>query len=197
MSAHTKIDTASARELLRFGRQERRPVEMRAYVVRSDKSMVDVRVLDLSYNGCSVETVTRFVPGETVTLSVLSCGIVRAKVRWCKGRKAGLLFVRERGLQQHRERCAERVTLFGEIDVRRTGTIGYRVLCFDLSRHGCKCEYVERPRIEEKVWVKFPGLESLEAQVCWVEGSECGLRFARPIHPAVFDLLLLRFPAGS
>jgi hypothetical protein len=42
------------------------------------------------------------------------------------------------------------------------------------------------------VWVKFDGLEALEAQVCWVDGLKAGLAFALPIHAAVFEQLLAR-----
>ena len=40
--------------------------------------------------------------------------------------------------------------------------------------------------------VKLPGLETMEARVCWVDNFVAGLKFARPMHPAVFDLLLQR-----
>jgi hypothetical protein len=40
--------------------------------------------------------------------------------------------------------------------------------------------------------IKFEGFEVLDAQVCWVEGFVAGLRFEKPFHPAVFDLLLAR-----
>jgi hypothetical protein len=43
--------------------------------------------------------------------------------------------------------------------------------------------------------LKFDGLEAIEAEVCWVEGFVAGLQFDKPIHPAVFDLLLHRLGA--
>jgi hypothetical protein len=42
------------------------------------------------------------------------------------------------------------------------------------------------------LWVKLDGLESIEAIVCWVEESRLGLMFKAPLHPAVFDMLLVR-----
>jgi len=51
---------------------------------------------------------------------------------------------------------------------------------------------VTRPKLDETVWVKIDGLESLEALVCWVNGFEAGVEFVRPIHPAVFDFLINR-----
>lgn len=49
---------------------------------------------------------------------------------------------------------------------------------------------MERPKLDELVWVKIDGLQSLEAMVCWIRGFEIGLEFERPIHPAVFEMLV-------
>jgi hypothetical protein len=173
-------------------RHERRAVELRAFLVRAGDEIVDVRVLDLSYDGCRIETYSSLPAGEVVKLSVLGRGAIRAKVRWCKARKAGLSFETEPSPRKQWPRRALRVSVTAEILLRRSTTLGYRVRVFDASPYGCKCEFIERPRINERVWVKFEGLEALETEVCWVEDSSCGLRFANPIHPAVFDMLLHR-----
>lgn len=89
-------------------------------------------------------------------------------------------------------RKAERVALDAEVTLRRSGQNTYRVNVFDASPHGCRVEFVERPYAEERVWVRFDGLEALEALVCWTSGPVTGLRFSRPIYPAVFELLLRR-----
>jgi hypothetical protein len=68
---------------------------------------------------------------------------------------------------------------------------------FDASSHGCKVEFVERPEMQECVWVRFEGLEPLEAHVRWLEGHCAGLQFSRPIHPAVFDLMAERLRQGQ
>lgn len=89
-------------------------------------------------------------------------------------------------------RKSARVGLGAEVILRRTGNSSYRVRIFDVSLHGCKAEFVERPKLDEIVWVKFEGLQSLEAMVCWTRGFEVGLEFERPIHPAVFEMLVAR-----
>ena len=78
------------------------------------------------------------------------------------------------------------------MSLRRLGQNNYRVRVNDLSPEGCKVELVERPRVGEHVLIRFDGLESLDAEVCWVEGFVAGLRFEKPIHVSVFDLLLER-----
>jgi hypothetical protein len=65
----------------------------------------------------------------------------------------------------------------------------------DLSTDGCKVEFVERPSVGDPVSVKFDGLDTLEARVCWVKGHMAGLMFKNRIHHAVFDLLLRRLKA--
>ena len=47
-------------------------------------------------------------------------------------------------------------------------------------------------RVGEQLMIKFEGIETVQAEVCWVEGFIAGLKFQRPFHPAVFDLLVAR-----
>jgi hypothetical protein len=170
----------------------RRAVERRAYAVRHDNSILDLRVLDLSYDGCAVETIERLVPGELLNLSMLGRGFVRATVRWYKDRRAGLLFDPDQLPNTCRERAAERLPIAAQMSLRRSGRLGYPVRTSDLSVLGCKCEFVERPSIGERVWVKFAGLQAIAADVCWLADSNVGLQFRNPIHPAVFEVLLHR-----
>lgn len=89
-------------------------------------------------------------------------------------------------------RKGSRVTLSAEVTLRRAAKGSYRVKIIDASLHGCKAEFVERPELDETVWVKIDYLEAIEATVCWVRGLEVGLEFKRAIHPAVFDMLIHR-----
>jgi hypothetical protein len=91
-------------------------------------------------------------------------------------------------------RRSERVALDAGVALRRPGQLAYRVKIFDASLHGCRLEFVERPRLEEQLWVKFDGLQPLEAEVCWIEGFNAGVNFVQPIHPAVFDRLVAGLP---
>jgi hypothetical protein len=86
-------------------------------------------------------------------------------------------------------RSADRVTLTAEVSVRRPSAHAFRVRVLDASPRGLKLEFVDRPKVGERVWVKFTGLESLEATVRWVEGRIGGVQFEHPIHPAVFQRL--------
>ena len=174
-------------------RRERRPVTMLGYAMREDQSTVEVMVVDLSYEGCGIETPIEFAAGEALKLSVLRRGAIDCRVRWCANGKAGLVFEAETAkAAEQRKRRSERVPIEGEVSLRRIGKINYRVRLFDCSPDGCKTELVERPRIGEHVLVKMPHLESLDAEVCWVDGFTAGLRFEKALHPAVFDLMVQR-----
>ena len=89
-------------------------------------------------------------------------------------------------------RRAERVAVNAQVALRRSGRLGYRVRAFDASPLGCKLEFVERPRFDERVWVKFDGLDAIEGIVRWIDGFIAGVEFVRPLHPAVFAALLPR-----
>lgn len=90
------------------------------------------------------------------------------------------------------ERRSDRIEVNAEVALRRSGQLNYRVRVFDASPLGCKLEFVERPDLEERVWVKFDRLEAIEGVVCWTEGFHAGIEFDKPMHPAVFEMLLPR-----
>ena len=182
-------------------RGERRPVTLRAFGAREDGSTFELSLLDLSYEGCGIETAVKLAVGEALKLSVVGLGAIAARVRWFKDGKAGLIFdaVPAKPKQQWPRRH-QRIELTAEVSMRRLGKINYRVRVYDISLEGCRVELIDRPRIDEIVMIKLDGLEALEAETCWVEGVTAGLKFARAIHPAVFDLLIARLQgcaAGS
>jgi hypothetical protein len=188
--AFSKLTTAPIQ------RRERRAVTMRGYAVRDDGSSHEILVLDLSYEGCGIETPLALEPGERIKLSVLRRGAIDAEVRWCKRGKAGLVFIAEDpGAHGPCARRFQRVGLTAEVRLRRLGKANFQVAVTDASPDGCKVELVERPAVGEHVLGKFDGLEAHEAEVCWVEEFTAGLRFEKPMHPAVFDLLVERLNA--
>ncbi|MEO6581206.1 MAG: PilZ domain-containing protein [Sphingomicrobium sp.] len=101
------------------------------------------------------------------------------------------------GSSSQTPRKSARVGLEAEVSLRRSGHTNYRANVHDVSQEGCKVEFVERPLLDEIVWVKFEGLEALEAMVCWIDGFAAGLEFQRPVHPAVFKILLERLAAAN
>jgi hypothetical protein len=175
-------------------RRHRRPVTLAACATREDGSLIEMTVTNLSYDGCKVLTAAELTAGERLSLSVPRRGAIPATVRWSADGKAGLAFdadaVEEMPVRQPRRH--ERVSIEGEVSMRRSGKLNFHVHIFDLSPEGCKAEFVERPLIDEKLWIKFEGLEAMEGDVRWITGSRAGVQFTRPFHSAVFDMLIAR-----
>ena len=89
-------------------------------------------------------------------------------------------------------RQSGRVPLEAEITVRRAGYPNFRVQIDDISLEGCRIEFVDRPNLDERVWIKFDGLASIEGSVVWVKERSAGIQFDHAIHPAVFEDLVGR-----
>jgi hypothetical protein len=174
-------------------RELRRTVEFPAHILCENGEITRVDVLDLSYDGCCVETPVELPPGSTVKFSVVGLGSHDAQVRWHADGKAGLSFaIHGTWEREFKPRNVERTGLTADISLRRIGRQHYRVPVLDVSPEGCKVEFVERPRLDELVWVKFDHLEALEAAVCWVDGYSGGIKFLRPIYESVYTLLLTK-----
>jgi hypothetical protein len=174
-------------------RRERRPVRIDATASRADGSLVELTIVDFSHDGCGVLCSKDLNAGETLNIGVLRRGSAEAVVRWSADGRAGLAFTS----QHHAERLEtnrgyERLQVDAEVALRRAGKLPFRVRVYDLCPSGCKAEFVDRPETGEQVWIKFDGMEAMEAHVRWISGSKAGLKFARPIHAAVFDMLLAR-----
>jgi len=180
-----------------FQRRERRPTSLSAYATRKDGTVVEMTVVDLSSDGCGVFCPSPLEKGEPLNLAVLRRGTAAAVVRWSEGGRAGLSFTGDASVSPAVEpRCHERVAVEGEVSLRRAGKTQFRVHIYDICPDGCKAEFVDRPELGEQLWIKFDAMDALEADVRWVAGAKAGLRFSRPLHAAVFDMLLARLGRG-
>ena len=190
---HERLIPSEAKELKsKRGRENRRIVAFPELLLGNGE-ITRVDVLDLSYDGCAIETPIELEEGSALKLSVVALGAHDAHVRGYANGKAGLSFaVQSSWEKRFKPRAADRIELTAQLSLRRVGRKGYRARVFDVSADGCKVEFIERPRLDELVWVKFDWLEAVEASVCWVDGHYGGLKYLRPIYPAVFELLLTR-----
>lgn len=174
-------------------RRERRPTSLSAYATRQDGTVVEMTVVDLSSDGCGVLCPSPLQKGEPLNLAVLRRGTAGAVVRWSEGGRAGLSFTGDTSVSPTVEpRCHERVAVEGEVSLRRAGKTQFRVHIYDICPDGCKAEFVDRPELGEQLWIKFDAMDALEANVRWITGAKAGLRFRRPLHAAVFDMLIAR-----
>lgn len=179
----------------RIEREQRKPVKLWASVFPCEGPSIAVIIVDMTYDGCKLTTPVPLEIGSKVKLSVPKLGTLNAEVRWYADEYAGLRFIHAES-HDHEEDVAnrkqERVELSTTVSLRRMGRTQYQARVLDLSPTGCKVEFVERPRPGEQLWVKFEGLDSIEATVRWVDGYYGGIEFVKPIHPAVFEVLQKR-----
>jgi hypothetical protein len=181
-------------------RRERRSthrLEKPAYAILENGSYADVRLLELCYEGCSIACAVELRAGDKIKLSVHGRGVIDAEVRRYSKGEAGIVFNPDSGPKEPWPRRGTRVRVAADVSLRRTGKIAYKVTVFDVSPYGCKVEFVDRPRIDEHVWIRFPGLEPVAGEVCWVVPPYAGMSFLNVIHPAVFDLMLARLGPES
>jgi hypothetical protein len=77
------------------GRKDRNPVEIDAVVQRDDGSRAEVRLSDLTEEGCRIETDDHFRIGEQVQIAIPRLGQLSAQVRWALPGSAGARFLAE------------------------------------------------------------------------------------------------------
>lgn len=89
-------------------------------------------------------------------------------------------------------RRGTRLSLKGNVMVRRVGGFNFEVTLKDVSPGGCRVEMLEPSEVGDPVITRFPQLEPLGSRVCWAKGTTTGVQFLTTMHPAVFDSLLTR-----
>jgi hypothetical protein len=77
------------------GRKDRNPVEIDAVVQRDDGSKAEVRLSDLTDEGCRIETDNHFRIGEQLQIAIPRLGQLSAQVRWALPGSAGARFLAE------------------------------------------------------------------------------------------------------
>ena len=82
---------------------------------------------------------------------------------------------------------ADRVRTVIACEVRQGSRPWAAVRLEDISATGFRIAAFPECRPELELRVRIPGLQLLNAKVCWKEGASVGCEFAQPLHIAVFD----------
>lgn len=69
--------------------------------------------------------------------------------------------------------------------VRKRGAYAIQGRVADLTADGCRIIGVGPFPADGEMWVRLDGLESLASRAVWSERGLAGVRFDRPLHPAV------------
>jgi hypothetical protein len=83
-------------------RNERREVDVAAVAYLPDGTAIDVRLTNISYEGCQLQAKQMLPIGEKLKLALPRLGEVPAQVRWSIGSKAGLYFLLEESVADER-----------------------------------------------------------------------------------------------
>lgn len=73
-------------------RPDRRPVELRGFALGPSRD-ADIRIADLSYGGCRIQSDDSFDEGEVVELRIIKLGMADAEIRWSANGHAGVRFL--------------------------------------------------------------------------------------------------------
>ena len=84
-------------------------------------------------------------------------------------------------------RTTPRLTVAGEIHMRKSGYSKMAVELIDISPTGCRMELVEKVAAGETIWVTLPGLQTIEARVAWCRDWIAGVSFGGTVHPAIIE----------
>jgi len=74
--------------------------------------------------------------------------------------------------------------------LRQRGASGVTIQMLDLSVNGFRAATHLQLEPGADIWLKLPGLESLQCRVVWMRGHLLGGEFVRPLHPAVLDMIV-------
>jgi hypothetical protein len=96
--------------------------------------------------------------------------------------------------QGHEGRRAARAEVHLGAGLRQRGASGVTIQILDLSTHGFRAATHLELQPGTDVWLKLAGLESLHGHVVWMRGHVLGCEFARPLHPAVLDMIVRNAP---
>lgn len=87
----------------------------------------------------------------------------------------------------HDGRRSRRINVSIGAKLRERGSTPFAVKVSDLSTSGFRCETSFSLNEGTLVWLSFPGLSALPAEVAWRDRFQYGCRFASALHPAIFD----------
>jgi hypothetical protein len=94
-------------------------------------------------------------------------------------------------------RLAQRLNVRIKGSLRETGSGKFDIDVLDMSVSGCRVETSFVLSLGKRVWITFPGLSSIEAEIAWRRDFRYGCRFMAPLHAAVLDHIVARHRAAD
>ncbi|MEP5409276.1 PilZ domain-containing protein [Parasphingorhabdus sp.] len=79
-----------------------------------------------------------------------------------------------------------------EIFIRQSNSQLFRATLSDLSVAGFRMTSYTHLDRKKPVFIRLPGIQTLSADIKWVDHEEYGCEFANELHPAVLEHLVVR-----
>lgn len=79
-------------------------------------------------------------------------------------------------------------------EVREPGLGRIEAQIMDLSITGFRMRCMTRLTGEKNIFMALPSFAAIESKICWSDGDFFGCEFTQPLHPAVFDHIVSRYP---
>jgi hypothetical protein len=86
----------------------------------------------------------------------------------------------------------QRLSLHSELQIRRVKETTKSTSVHNLCPAGCCVDTAVDLTEGERAWVRLPGLQSIPSTVRWAKEWMAGVSFDRPVHPAVFEMVIRR-----
>ena len=87
-------------------------------------------------------------------------------------------------------RIDNRISVEAEIFVRQSTSQLFRATLSDISVSGFKLHSFTNLEADKMIFVSLPGLETLGANIRWVDNQNYGCEFTNSLHPAVLEHLV-------
>ena len=187
--------------------------------LRIGPRVVNAALVDMSQGGVKIALRERIEPDTALDLALPAFRALPARVRWCDGGHAGLLFDRELGWQEMMPwlRGQSSPAAFRKLEARvhgdsapppppadaaspsvelnipakiREGATRWTVAVVAISTRHATFESFTRPRTGTLISIVLPGLTGWPARVTQVEGDRWTCEFASELHPAVVERMI-------
>jgi hypothetical protein len=81
------------------------------------------------------------------------------------------------------------------IDIREHGGGRHKGRLTDLSQSGCRINCPVLIMEQRIISITLPTFAPFEAEVVWKQGDDYGCSFHQPLHEAIYDHILIKYPA--
>ena len=77
-----------------------------------------------------------------------------------------------------------------DCEIRVGSRAWYKTRIADLTPGGFQVTIIDMPARGTPIYLRFAGMQLLQADVCWSDRDVAGCKFAAPLSPYVFDHII-------